>query len=49
MLIMGEPIDADRALHIGLVTRLVEREELLPEPMRMVEHISTFAHWCRSL
>lgn len=43
MLIMGEPVNAERALHIGLVTRLVEREELLPELLRMAEHISAFA------
>ncbi|RLA11971.1 MAG: hypothetical protein DRQ52_08700 [Gammaproteobacteria bacterium] len=43
MLIMGEPIDAERALHIGLVTRLVEQEELLPELQRMAEHIAEFA------
>lgn len=43
MLIMGEPIDAERALQIGLVTRLVEKEELLPELERMAEHIAAFA------
>jgi enoyl-CoA hydratase len=43
MLIMGEPIDADRALHIGLVTRMVDSEKLLPELSRMAEHISAFA------
>ena len=43
MLIMGEPIDADRALHIGLVTRLVEQAELLTELQNMAEHIAEFA------
>ncbi len=43
MLLMGEPIDAERALQIGLVTRLVDPEELLPEARRMAEHLATFA------
>ena len=43
MLLMGEPIDAERALAIGLVTRLVERDELLPEARRMAEHLASFA------
>jgi len=43
MLIMGEPIDAQRAMDIGLVTRLVEPAELLPELQRMAEHIAGFA------
>ena len=43
MMLMGEPIDAERALSIGLVTRLVEREELLPEARRMAEHLASFA------
>lgn len=43
MMLMGEAIDAERALAIGLVTRLVESEELLPEARRMAEHLSTFA------
>ncbi|NKC01554.1 MAG: enoyl-CoA hydratase/isomerase family protein [Pseudomonadales bacterium] len=43
MMLMGEPIDAERALQIGLVTRLVEPEELLPEVRRMAEHLATFA------
>ena len=43
MLLMGEPIDAARALSIGLVTRLVEKEELLPEAKRMAEHLASFA------
>ena len=43
MLLMGEPIDADRALSIGLVTRVVARDELLPEVRRMAEHLAGFA------
>ncbi len=43
MMLMGEPIDAERALSIGLVTRLVEPEELLPEAQRMAEHLARFA------
>lgn len=43
MLLMGETIDAERALQIGLITRLVEADELIPELMRMAEHLSTFA------
>lgn len=43
MMLMGEPIDAERALQIGLVTRLVESDALLPEVRRMAEHLATFA------
>jgi enoyl-CoA hydratase/carnithine racemase len=43
MMLMGEAIDADRALQIGLVTRIVEPEELLPEIRRMAEHLAGFA------
>lgn len=43
MMLMGEPIDADRALSIGLVTRLVEPGELLPETRRVAEHLASFA------
>ena len=43
MMLMGEPIDAQRALAIGLVTRLVEPEELLPETRRVAEHLASFA------
>ena len=43
MMLMGDPINADRALSIGLVTRLVEREELIPEARRMAEHLASFA------
>jgi len=43
MLLMGDPIDADRALSIGLVTRLVEREQLIPEVRRMADQLAGFA------
>lgn len=43
MLLMGEPIDAERALQIGLVTRVVPAEELLAEAQRMAEHLASFA------
>lgn len=43
MMLMGEPIGADRALQIGLVTRVVEQAELLPEVRRMAEHLAGFA------
>jgi enoyl-CoA hydratase len=43
MLLMGDPIDAERALAIGLVTRLVEPEELLPEARRMADQLAKFA------
>lgn len=43
MMLMGDPIDAERALQIGLVTRIVELPELLPEARRMAEHLASFA------
>ena len=43
MMLMGEPIDAERALSIGLVTRLVAPEELLAEARRMADHLAGFA------
>ena len=43
MLLMGEPIDAQRALQIGLVTRVVDPDELMPEVRRMAKHLSAFA------
>ncbi len=43
MMLMGEPIDAERALQIGLVTRLVESDELFAEVSRMAEHLASFA------
>ena len=43
MMLMGEPIDAERALSIGLVTRLVEAQDLIPEARRMADHLAGFA------
>jgi enoyl-CoA hydratase len=43
IMLMGEPIDAERALQIGLITRLVESDELIPEVRRMAEHLAKFA------
>jgi enoyl-CoA hydratase len=43
MLLMGEPIDAERALQIGLVTRIVEQAELIDEASRMASHLAAFA------
>ena len=43
MMLTGEPIEADRALQRGLVTRLVESSELLDEARRMAEHLASFA------
>ena len=43
MLLMGEPIDAERSLQIGLVTRIVELDELIPDARRMARHLAGFA------
>ncbi len=43
MLLMGEPVDAERALQMGLVTRIVEPDELIPEARRMADHLAGFA------
>lgn len=43
MLLMGEPISAERALQIGLVTQVCEPEQLLGEIERRAQHLSTFA------
>ena len=43
MMLMGDPIDAERALAIGLVTRLVAKEQLIDEARRMTEHLASFA------
>lgn len=40
MLLSGEPIDAQEALRIGLVSRVVPAEELIPTATRMAESIS---------
>lgn len=43
MLLMGEAIDAERALSIGLITRIVPAGELLDEARRMAAHMAAFA------
>ena len=43
MLLMGEPINSERALQIGLITRIVEPSDLKAEVCRMSEHLSKFA------
>ena len=43
MMLMGDPIDAERAFSIGLVTRLVAKDELIPEARRMTAHLAGFA------
>ena len=43
MLLMGEPIQADRALQIGLVTHVCESDELINEVERRANHLASFA------
>lgn len=43
MLLMGEVIGAERALEIGLVTRLVEADDLLPTVRRMARKLADYA------
>lgn len=43
MLLMGEPISAEKALQIGLITRLVESNHLIAEVCRMAAHLSGLA------
>ena len=43
MLLMGDPIDAERALSMGLITGIVEKDGLLAEAKRMADHLATFA------
>jgi len=43
MLLMGEPLDAERALAIGLVTRIVPQEQLIAEARRMADHLASVA------
>ncbi len=43
MLLMGETIQAGQALQIGLVTRMVEPAELLPEVERMAHKLAAYA------
>ncbi len=43
MLLMGEAVGAERALAMGLVTRLLPADELLPEARRMADRLAGFA------
>ena len=43
MLLMGNAIGADRAMQIGLVTGIVEVDDLIPEVERRAEHLASFA------
>jgi enoyl-CoA hydratase len=43
MMLMGEAIDAERALQIGLITRIVDASDLIVEAQRMAEHLASFA------
>ena len=43
MLLMGEPIEANQALQIGLVTRIIEPENLSQEVNQMAAHLAGFA------
>lgn len=43
MLLMGEPVDADTAFRIGLVTRLTEPDALLDTAREMAAHLAGFA------
>jgi len=43
MMLMGEAIDAERALQIGLITRIVDASDLLVEAQRMADHLASFA------
>jgi enoyl-CoA hydratase len=43
MLLMGETINAERAYQIGLITRLLEQDELIPMLESMAAHIASFA------
>lgn len=41
--LVGDPVDAETALRIGLVTRVVEPDELLPEARRVAEALAAAA------
>lgn len=43
MLLMGDTIDAERAYHIGLITRLVAPEELMPTLYKMADQLASYA------
>ena len=40
---MGESINAEKALKIGLVIRVVSQEDLIPEVIKMSKILSKFA------
>ncbi|MEZ0241179.1 MAG: enoyl-CoA hydratase/isomerase family protein, partial [Chloroflexota bacterium] len=41
--LVGDPVDAQTALRIGLVSRVVEPDELLPEARRLAEGLAAAA------
>ena len=43
MLLMGDNINVEKALKIGLVTRVVSQEDLIPEVIKMSKILSKFA------
>ena len=43
MLLMGEKITAEKALQIGLITRLVPEDKLIPEVTKMANNLAKFA------
>ena len=43
MLLMGEAITAERALSIGLITRIVDEDKLIDEARSMAQHLAQFA------
>ena len=43
MLLMGETVNAEKALNIGLITRLVNSEDLRLEVIGIAEHLSSLA------
>ena len=45
---MGEPVNADRALQVGLVTRVVEQEKLSQEVIEMAS-FSRICTFCASI
>ena len=49
MMLMGEAIESERALQIGLITRIVESSQLLTEAQLMADHLASFAPLCRAL
>ncbi len=42
MMMLGATLDAEQALRIGLITRLVAAEELLPEVQRMTDLLASY-------